>query len=55
METDWVIALKDIPLKKVSVSIKPLYSKNSMRLDSIMVEYEFARLQIKQEADTDGF
>ncbi|MCY9024004.1 DNA/RNA non-specific endonuclease [Priestia megaterium] len=40
METEWANALKEIPPKKVAVSIEPIYSKNSMRPDSFMVEYE---------------
>lgn len=40
METEWAKALKEIPPKKVAVSIEPIYSKNSMRPDSFMVEYE---------------
>ena len=31
METEWANALKEIPPKKVSVSIDPIYSNNSMR------------------------
>ena len=40
METEWANALKEIPPKKVSVSIDPIYSNNSMRPDSFMVQYE---------------
>ncbi|WP_093495246.1 DNA/RNA non-specific endonuclease [Psychrobacillus psychrodurans] len=40
METEWANALKEIPPKKVSISIDPIYFNNSMRPDSIMVEYE---------------
>ncbi|WP_354314726.1 DNA/RNA non-specific endonuclease [Sporosarcina psychrophila] len=40
METEWANALKEIPPKKVSISIDPIYSNNSMRPDSFMVEYE---------------
>lgn len=40
METEWAIALKEIPPKKVSVSIEPIYSQNSMRPDTFIVEYE---------------
>ena len=40
METEWTNALKEIPPKKVSISIDPIYSNNSMRPDSFMVEYE---------------
>ena len=39
METEWANALKEIPPKKVSVSIDPIYSNNSMRPDSFMVQY----------------
>ncbi|MDQ0216296.1 putative ribonuclease toxin of YeeF-YezG toxin-antitoxin module [Oikeobacillus pervagus] len=40
METEWANALKEVPPKKVSVSNEPIYSNNSMRPDSFMVEYE---------------
>ncbi|WP_084157561.1 T7SS effector LXG polymorphic toxin [Oceanobacillus manasiensis] len=40
METEWANALKEVPPKKVSVSIEPIYSNNSMRPYSFMVEYE---------------
>ncbi|MEH7307088.1 MULTISPECIES: DNA/RNA non-specific endonuclease [Bacillaceae] len=40
METEWANALKEIPPKKVSVQIEPIYTKTSMRPDSFMVEYE---------------
>ncbi|GAF65112.1 hypothetical protein BTS2_2010 [Bacillus sp. TS-2] len=40
METEWAKALKEVPPKKVSVKIEPIYSNNSMRPDSFMVEYE---------------
>ena len=40
METEWAKALKEVPPKKVSVNIEPIYSNNSMRSDSFMVEYE---------------
>lgn len=40
METEWANALKKVPPKKVSASIEPIYSNNSMRPDSFMVEYE---------------
>jgi hypothetical protein len=40
METEWANALKEIPPKKVSVSIEPIYSNNSMRPDSFILEYE---------------
>ncbi|WP_205439404.1 T7SS effector LXG polymorphic toxin [Halobacillus ihumii] len=40
METEWANAMKEIPPKKVSVGIEPIYSKKSMRPDSFMVEYE---------------
>ncbi|MGM9928559.1 MAG: DNA/RNA non-specific endonuclease, partial [Bacillus sp. (in: firmicutes)] len=40
METEWANALKEVPPKKVSVNIEPIYSNNSMRPDSFMVEYE---------------
>jgi len=40
METEWANALKEVPPKKVSVSIEPIYSNNSMRPNSFLVEYE---------------
>ncbi|MCM3439381.1 T7SS effector LXG polymorphic toxin [Metabacillus halosaccharovorans] len=40
METEWANALKEVPPKKVSVSIEPIYTSNSMRPNSFMVEYE---------------
>lgn len=40
METEWANALKEIPPKKVSVRIEPIYSNKSMRPDSFLVEYE---------------
>ncbi|WP_373560749.1 DNA/RNA non-specific endonuclease [Bacillus sp. es.036] len=40
METEWAHALKEIPPKKVSVSIEPVYYHNSMRPDSFIVAYE---------------
>ncbi len=40
METEWANALKEVPPKKVSVEIDPIYSNNSMRPDSFIVEYE---------------
>ncbi|MGD7007025.1 DNA/RNA non-specific endonuclease [Metabacillus sp. 84] len=40
METEWADALKEVPPKKVSVSIEPIYSNNSMRPDSFIIEYE---------------
>ncbi len=40
METERANALKEIPPKKVSVSIEPIYTSNSMRPNSFMVEYE---------------
>jgi hypothetical protein len=40
METEWANALKEIPPKKVSLIIEPVYTNNSMRPDSFIVEYE---------------
>ncbi|WP_233879555.1 DNA/RNA non-specific endonuclease [Virgibacillus halodenitrificans] len=40
MENEWAKALKEVPPKKVSVNIEPIYSNNSMRPDSFMVEFE---------------
>ncbi|WP_238343654.1 DNA/RNA non-specific endonuclease [Gracilibacillus saliphilus] len=40
METEWAKALKEVPPKKVSVNIEPMYLNNSMRPNSFMVEYE---------------
>ncbi len=40
METEWANALKEVPPKKVSVNIEPIYSNHSMRPDSFLVEYE---------------
>ncbi len=39
METEWANALKEIPPKKVSVKIKPIYSGPSLRPDSFKVVY----------------
>ncbi|MCM3603315.1 DNA/RNA non-specific endonuclease [Robertmurraya korlensis] len=40
METEWANALKEIPPKKVSVKIKPVFVGNSLRPDSYRVVYE---------------
>ncbi|GGB57394.1 hypothetical protein GCM10011409_38610 [Lentibacillus populi] len=40
METEWSSALKEVPPRKVSVTIEPVYSKDSMRPDSFLVEYQ---------------
>ncbi|MEX3716040.1 DNA/RNA non-specific endonuclease [Cytobacillus horneckiae] len=40
METEWANALKEVPPKKVSVSIEPIYSNKTMRPNSFLVEYE---------------
>ncbi|WP_212977188.1 DNA/RNA non-specific endonuclease [Paenibacillus azoreducens] len=40
METVWANALKEVPPKKVSVKIEPVYSGNSMRPDSFEVIYQ---------------
>ncbi|MFJ8218111.1 DNA/RNA non-specific endonuclease [Bacillus cereus] len=40
METEWANALKEIPPKKVSVKIKPVFVGTSLRPDSYKVVYE---------------
>ncbi|WOD65684.1 T7SS effector LXG polymorphic toxin (plasmid) [Niallia taxi] len=40
METEWANALKEIPPKKVSVKIKPVFVETSLRPDSYKVTYE---------------
>ncbi|MFZ4199010.1 DNA/RNA non-specific endonuclease [Paenibacillus sp. NPDC058898] len=40
METEWANALKEIPPKKVTVKIDPVYSGDSMRPDTFRVTYE---------------
>lgn len=40
METEWANALKEIPPKKVTVKIDPVYSGDSMRPDIFKVTYE---------------
>ncbi|HDR7325627.1 DNA/RNA non-specific endonuclease [Bacillus cereus group sp. N18] len=40
METEWTNALKEIPPKKVSVKIKPVFVGTSLRPDSYKVVYE---------------
>jgi len=40
METDLVNALKEVPPKKVTVKIEPIYSGKSMRPDAFEVVYE---------------
>ncbi|CAI8706496.1 MULTISPECIES: DNA/RNA non-specific endonuclease [Bacillus] len=40
MEKEWANALGGNPLKKVSVKIEPVYSGQSMRPNSFMVEYQ---------------
>lgn len=40
METEWANALKEIPPKKVTVKIDPVYSVDSMRPDTFRVTYE---------------
>lgn len=39
MESEWAKALKEVPPKKVSVNIKPIYSNSSMRPDSFKISY----------------
>ncbi|WP_186575723.1 DNA/RNA non-specific endonuclease [Aquibacillus kalidii] len=40
METEWANALKEIPPKKVSIKIKPVFVGNSLRPESYRVVYE---------------
>ncbi|MGD7043350.1 DNA/RNA non-specific endonuclease [Jeotgalibacillus proteolyticus] len=40
METEWANALKEVPPKKVSVKIKPVFIGSSLRPDSFKVTYE---------------
>jgi predicted ribonuclease toxin of YeeF-YezG toxin-antitoxin module len=40
METEWAKALREVPPKKVSVNISPIYSNNSMRPDSFTIKYK---------------
>ncbi|MBC1417825.1 hypothetical protein HB849_02190 [Listeria fleischmannii] len=39
MEQEWASALKEVPPKKVSVKIEPLYSGGSLRPDAFYVKY----------------
>lgn len=43
MEQEWANALKEVPPRKVSVNIEPIYSNKSMRPDSFLIEYEIER------------
>lgn len=40
MEQEWANALKEVPPRKVTVDIKPVYSGKSLRPDSFKVIYE---------------
>ncbi|MGO4533228.1 DNA/RNA non-specific endonuclease [Paenibacillus sp. 2TAF8] len=40
METEWANALKEVPPKKVTVKIEPLYSGSTMRPDSFKITYQ---------------
>ncbi len=40
METEWANALKEVPPKKDSVNIIPIYTNNTMRPDSFKVKYK---------------
>ncbi|MEK3919663.1 DNA/RNA non-specific endonuclease [Paenibacillus sp. FSL K6-2393] len=40
MESKWADALREIPPKKVTVKIEPVYSGTSMRPDSFEVTYQ---------------
>ena len=40
METEWANALKEVPPRKVSVNIEPIYTGKSLRPDSFFVEYQ---------------
>ncbi|MDG5471609.1 DNA/RNA non-specific endonuclease [Jeotgalibacillus sp. ET6] len=55
METEWVKALKEVPPKKVSVNIKPIYLNDSLRPDSYKIRYQIegelqVRLKIKNKS-----
>ena len=40
MEQEWASALKEVPPRKVTVDIKPVYSGKSLRPDSFKVKYQ---------------
>ena len=40
MEEEWASALKEVPPRKVTVDIQPVYSGNSLRPDSFKVKYQ---------------
>lgn len=40
MEKSWRDALNEVPPKKVSVSIEPVYTSNSLRPDAFNVRYQ---------------
>ena len=40
MEQEWANALKEVPPRKVTVDIQPVYSGKSLRPDSFFVEYQ---------------
>ena len=55
METEWANALKEVPPKKVSVKIQPIYSSKSMRPDIFIIKYKFegkrqVRLEISNQS-----
>lgn len=55
METEWANALKEVPPKKVSVKIQPIYSNKSMRPDLFIIKYKFegkrqVRLEISNQS-----
>ena len=49
MEQEWASALKEVPPRKVTVDIKPVYSGKSLRPDSFDVTYkiEGKRLEVR--------
>ncbi|MED4323056.1 DNA/RNA non-specific endonuclease [Weizmannia sp. CD-2023] len=54
METEWANALTEVSPKKVSGSIEPIYSNNSMRSDSFMMKIEEQFLMIREIANKSG-
>ncbi|MCA1294998.1 DNA/RNA non-specific endonuclease [Paenibacillus sp. alder61] len=40
METEWANALKEVPPKRVTVKIEPVYSGDSLRPDLFEVTYQ---------------
>lgn len=43
METEWANALNEVPPKKVTVKIEPVYSGSSMRPHSFEVTYQIGK------------